>query len=443
MFAAEPLEPRELARLWNAVLGRLELELNPHNFNTWLRGTHVLRFEGTRLVVEARTSFNCDWLNQRLITVVQRAAGHVFGSDLSVLFVPDGMLAALALPAASDQAMGALSVPTVSILGTLNRSYRFESYLAAEGNRLAYESCLAIVEPMDFSVSPVVIFGAPGVGKTHLLHALAHRAAAAGWPVACLSAEEFTTRYMTALRHKDVEPFQTTFRLVKLLVIDDLQYVAGKRATQDELVHTIDAVVNGGGYVVCASELHPLDIDLPDRLASRLAAGIVTRVEPFCAGERKTFIEQLARERRTSLPAWAADRIAGCEVPSARVLQGAVHAAIALQQRGLLDMRRLDAELTRISMSAVCPGAFEDRVLLDVVARYFETTFDELVGRSRKLPVGQARAVAIAALKERGRTLSGIARTLGDRHPSTISELVDRGQQIIATDATLRSALAG
>jgi chromosomal replication initiator protein len=329
------------------------------------------------------------------------------------------------------------------IVGNVNRSFTFERYLEADGNRLAYESCASLVEPIDFRISPVVIFGAPGMGKTHLLHALACRAAAEGWDVACLSAEEFTTRYMSALRRHDAADFQSSLRGVRLLIIDDLQYIAGKRATQDELVHTIDAVVNNGGYVVMASELHPLEIDLPDRLASRLAAGIVTHVEPFRLPDRKLYIERLAREARVSLPTWAVERIAGCEVPSVRVLQGAVHAAVALQRVNALDLRRLDAELTRISVTAECPGVLEDRALLDTIARHFEVTLADLTGRSRKMPIGNARAIAVAALKQRGRSLSEIAGILGDRDRSTISQLGERGRELLEADGALQQRLAG
>ncbi len=137
------------------------------------------------------------------------------------------------------------------------------------------------------------------------------------------------------------------------------------------------------------------------------------------------------------------DRIAGCEVPSVRVLQGAVHGAVALQRNNLLDLRRLDAELTRISVGDCSPGALEDRALLDIIARYFEVTFDELAGRSRKLPIGNARAIAVAALKERGRSLSEIALILGNRDRSTISQLAERGRTLLHDETSLQDRLAG
>jgi chromosomal replication initiator protein len=423
---------REVSRAWQAVLGRLELEITTQNFTTWLKGTRALRLEDDTLVVEARTAFNCDWLNQRLIVVVQRAVYQVIGEELRVLFVPKGA-------ASGDELMMAPAEPepprAPAVVGSLNCAYSFERYVPAEGNRLAFECTTALVGETDFRISPVVVYGSPGMGKTHLLHALARRAANQGWAVACLNAEEFTSRYMNAIRRGSVEDFQLALRGMRLFVLDDLQYLAGKKGTLDELVHTIDAIGNAGGHVVVGSERHPAEIDLPERLASRLSAGIATRIEPFAMAERHDFVERLSRELRVALPAWAVDRIAGLEMPSVRILQGAANAAVTLQRLGQLTQARLDLELTRISIAECKPAVSADRNLLDAIARRFETTFEELVGRSRKPHLAAARAVAAATLQQQGRSLSAIASVLGGRDRSTISQLAERGRTMIAADS--------
>lgn len=421
-------DPRDASRAWQAVLGRLELEVTSQNFTTWLKGTKALRLEGEALVVEARTAFNCDWLNQRLIVVVQRAVYQVIGQELRVLFVPKGAASDGELMAAPDAEPVAR---TRAVFGSLNCSYSFERYVAAEGNRLALECVTSLVGESDLRISPVVVYGSPGMGKTHLLHALACRAANQGWTVACLNAEEFTSRYMNAIRRGSVEDFQLALRSARLFVLDDLQYLAGKKGTLDELVHTIDAVTNAGGHVVVGSERHPADIDLPERLASRLSAGIAARIEPFGMAERRDFVERMSRDLRVALPAWAIDRIAGVEMPSVRVLQGAAHAALTLQRLGQLNPARLDLELTRISIAECAPTVSADRTMLDAIARRFETTFEELIGRSRKPHLSAARAVAAATLQQQGRSLSAIASVLGGRDRSTVSQLAERGRTML------------
>lgn len=426
------------------MLGRLRVDMNPRNFEAWLDGSRAVRLDGDLLIVEARSAFMCDWLNERMIVVVEKAVAKIFKRELRVRFVAKG---------SGDEAGAYVPEPGPScpssargsghLIGSLNSQYTFERYLPAEGNRLAFETCSALLDPDEFCFNPIVVYGSPGMGKTHLLHAVAARALASGWSVACLSAEQFTNRYQQALRDHVMPEFQAELRGVRLLIIDDLQYVAGKKGTQDELVHTIDAVLTAGGYVVIGSEVHPLTMGLPDRLSSRISGGMSAPVAPFVAEERRAYIEQVAREARVALPAWAIERIAGCESPSVRLLHGALTTAIGLQRAGRLEMRALDAALVCMTANAASPGALDDRATLALIARHFEVTFEELVGRSRKATVGEARAVAAVALRNRGRSLSEVASLLGGRDKTTVKAICGRGQEILEANPGLRMALAG
>lgn len=444
MLATLMAGPRELARTWQAVLGRLELEVSTHNFDTWLRGTRPVRLDGATLVVEARTALNCDWLNVRLALVVERALCSVLGEEVHVQFVPRGVAdqpeaGVLGSPMAPPAPAGRL------LAGHPNCSFTFERYQRADGNRLAFECCLALLEDGGQPISPVVLFGPPGIGKSHLLHALACRAVTAGWTVTLLNAEEFTSRYLAAIRRGTIDEFHAVTRTPRLLVLDDLQYLAGKQGTQHELVHAIDAVTNAGGHVVVASERHPFDLDLPERLATRLAAGIVTRLEPFTLADRRSFVEQSVGHLRASLPDWAIDRIAAAETSSVRILQGAVHAAASLARCSLLDPARLDTELFRTCLAEARPtlGGREDAALLEAIARHFSLTLAELTGRGRTSRLTEARSVAAAALRERGRSLTEVAASLGNRDRSTVRQLARRGADEIGSSADLRRLLAG
>ena len=434
---------RDLSRLWQAVLGTLELEISPHHFNTWLRGTRALGIDGGCLVVEARTAFNCDWLSQRLASQIRGLASELWQEPLDVRFVPRALGEAGELPGALSLAR--LPAPQPPVIGRVNCDFTFERYVRADGNCLAYEGCLDLAGERGLPISPMVVYGAPGMGKTHLLHALACRAVGRGLAVACLSAEEFANRYMTAMRANELPAFQASLRAVKLFVLDDLQYLAGRSGTQVELVHTIDAVGDNGGHVAIASETNPLELDLIDRLTSRLASGIVTRVEPFRREERLAYGRQLADELGAQLPSWALDRVAGLEIASVRVLRGAVHAAIGLARVDRLDLQRLDTELTRVALCAAVPASgltVSARTIVETVARYFETTFDAIAGRTRTEPLSTARAVAVAALREQGRSLAEIASLLDGRDRSTIKGLVEKGQKVLAEDGRLRQHLA-
>jgi chromosomal replication initiator protein len=281
------------------------------------------------------------------------------------------------------------------------------------------------------------------MGKTHLLHALASKAHQQGWAVACFRAEEFTSRYMTAYREQQLPSFQAAVRGARLFVLDDLQYLHGKPGIQEELVHIVDTLSLGGGYVAFGSERSPLDLGFTERLASRLVAGTSVHVQPFRYPERLAYATCVACERHCELPAWALERVAHIEAPSIRVLLGAVNAAISLERSGMLELARLDTELLKRSLEAIAPRATSDRTIAEAIARHFQTTFEELAGRSRKPAVTAARGATVAALKEHGRSNAEIAKLLGDRDRTTISQLGGRGRELLDADPALRRLATG
>ena len=428
---------RDLSETWRSVLGRLEIEMLTANYETWMRGTTPLRMEGGTVIVQARRAMGLEWLNDRLSIVVRRALHAVTGEELDVRFVPPG-----ATPAAEA---GIPVIPEVPrrgpVTGAINCNQTFDRYVEAAGNRVAYRSALAMAEGEDGALNALFIHGSPGMGKSHLLHALACRVADAGRSVACFSAEAFTTRYQTALRSATAEQFQDAVRSVDLFVIDDVQYLAGKKGTLDELGHTIDAVLNAGGRVAFGSEVPPRDLDFPERISSRLAQGLVVRIEPFRREERRRFVEWLCQDRRAAFPGWAVDRIAGLELPSVRLLQSAVNAALAHARYGQLEPADLDGAIGHIAV-AQTPASCSATELLDAIARHFHLSGKDLAGRKRTGPLTEARSAAVAVLHGRGHSYGEIAAMLGGRDRSTVRELASRGESILATTPELRALSA-
>ncbi len=365
--ASASSEPRHLARSWRAVLGCLEVELNPHTFATWLKGTRPRSFDGRTLAIETPNDIARDWLDTRLRPAIERAAAQVFG-DVSVEIYGPGIA-----PVPARQG---------TVLGTINCSYTFEEYQPAEGNLLALNAIRDLAQALPGAPSPVVIYGPPGLGKTHLLHAAACLASRAGRAVACFDAATFTTRFVGDVVGNGQGEFNAALREVDLLILDDLQQLEGRRATQEALATAVDAVTNRGGGVAVASERHPFELNLLDRLINRLLPGIVTRIEPFDDDARRAFIERVARRSRVALPAWAVDRLAACRAPSVRMLLGAVNQAIALQRLGRLDPARLDGEVARLVI-AEAAGAEPTAELVARIARHFSVDPAEVAGRAR------------------------------------------------------------
>ncbi|MEX2080510.1 MAG: DnaA/Hda family protein [Dehalococcoidia bacterium] len=422
---------RELAQAWRAVLGRLELELSPHNYATWLKGTRALRMDGDAMVVEAAHSFGCDWLNHDLMPTIQRVATGALGEGTTIHFVPPGFVEReqAAAPAAAQQ-----------VIGKLKCDLRFDTYLAASANTMALSACRMLVEGGGPAISPIVIHGRPGMGKTHLLNATAAAAAALGWRVAYLTGEQFTNRFLGAMKGGGLDEFKESLRTIRLLCLDDLQYLVGKKATADELTHTMEALNQSGGHVVVASEDDPRDLALPERLVSRLAGGLVTDVRPFAIEERRRYLEQTLAIFRMCLPDWASERIVATEAPSVRAIQGAIHSAIQLVRAGGLTPERLDLELVRHTACSV-GGKVDAGAIIGAVARHFAVSDGDVLGTSRVGGVREARAVAAFALNKRGMSLAQVGRAIR-RSKGTAGELVTRGKSLAEQDITLRQIVA-
>ena len=232
MEVAERLTARELTRLWQGVLGRLELELNPTTFAQWLKGTRAASFEHGELVVETRSTLACDFLDRRMRVVVERAVAQAFEGVTAVSFITAGQRHdPQAGPAADTEPQASKPRPPHAppVLGLVNCEYTFEEYLRGRGNALAIEACMSMIKPSDLQADRVLIYGRPGLGKTHLLHALACEAQKLGKKVACVTAEDFTNRYMRCMRGEaSLQEFQAAFRTVDMLILDDLQLLPKK-----------------------------------------------------------------------------------------------------------------------------------------------------------------------------------------------------------------------
>lgn len=443
MEAAERLTARELARLWQiGVLGRLQLELNPTTFNQWLKGTSATSFEHGELRVEARTAMTCDFLDRRMRVVIERAVASVFENAAKVTFVPPGMPDEAEPPRElpDNPPNSAANQNPRPPIGEFNPAHTFAEYLPGRGNTLAIEACRSLIQPSDLSAGGVLLYGNPGLGKTHLLHALAGEAHRSGLRVACLTAEDFTNRWMRCLRGDGaIDDFRDGLRAADLLILDDLQLLPRKEGVQNELMATIDAVLNRGGKIAMASERHPFELQLLERLESRIGEGLITEVRPFESAERRLFVEWAARRQRVALPGWALDRIASAGVTSARLMLGFVKAAAGLELVKDLTPGRLDESLSVVALQAKCAEAGEKQ-LIERIAQQFDVTPADLAGKSRARAIATARAIAALALVERGYSLQQAGAVLGGRDKSTLHDLVARGRKLDESGEVRRRA---
>lgn len=417
---------RDLDRLWQAVVGRLGVVLGPRHIG-YLRDSRAVSLDGDRLTVRLCSRFAVDWLPQKAGDALAEAVEAVWGRRLDLAF---------AAPAGhpADSVLGTGDPPAARPTRRLrlDPSYTFERYVVTDGNLEAFTAATMLADGCPCPFSNLVITGTPGIGKTHLLHALAWRAAERQVEVASFGWTEFINCFSRSIRLGTIDEFKDSVRTARVLLIDDLRDSGEARRSADELQETIDAVTAAGGRVIVSAERTPRELDLPQRLKSRLESGPVIAVQPFRAGERLQFAHEYCRRAGIDLPTWALERICAMEPDSVRTLQGALGHAWLLARNGRLDLAALDLALANLAISEAAAGRRQSiEAIIEQVARAFGCSAAEIRGQSRAREVAAARAAAAAAIRKQGLSLAEVGVHLG-RSKQRISEIVERGEQLLA-----------
>src|SRR5215510_12467156 len=228
---------------WQSVLGQLQMEMPRASFDTWVRDTKPVSYQDGMLTVGVRNAYARDWLENRLATTVNRLLFGITSASVDVKFIVSGLEAEQVMdeptPHRSQLEPVAVSEQPARSL-TINPRYVFETYVVGSGNRLAHAACLAVAEKPARAYNPLFLYGGVGLGKTHLLHAIGNSCQARGLNVLYVSSEEFTNDMINAIRTHTTQAFREKYRSIDVLLIDDIQFIAGKESTQEEFFHTFN-----------------------------------------------------------------------------------------------------------------------------------------------------------------------------------------------------------
>jgi len=431
-----------------AVLSQLRKSLGQDRFDLWIGNAEGWSFTGGRLEVIAASSFALDRLRQQLGGEIRQACREVLGEMPAITFSigaprkdaqPPGDLPAAgagepkptgfkvvrssgqreeALPAASRRSRGQISK------ATSGRSYlQLGQFAVGDGNRLAHASACDVVKRPG-SVSPVVLFGPTGTGKTHLLEGIVAglRGGRTRRRVVNLSAEQFTTLFLEALRGSGLPSFRRKYRDVDVLLIDDIQFFAGKKATLVELHHTVDHLSRDGRQIVLAADRHPLQLkELGEDLLPRLSGGLVISLAPADEPTRREIIRRIAQRREFELPEDVLGLLATRLPGDARQISGALN---RLQAASRAFGRKVDADFVEDTLFDFFDAAAAQVRLDDVekaICEVFEIEPDSLKSRRRNKDVSQPRMLAMwLARKYTRAALSEIGEHFGHRSHSTV-----------------------
>jgi chromosomal replication initiator protein len=428
-------------RVWDAALGQLQLEMPRAAFDTWVRDAELLTHEDGTFIIGVQNAYARDWLEDRLRSTVTRVLTSVTGRSSEVRFVVWHGEQEDVSPIPVEKDIPGL-VPMAengNVAKTLQPRYSFDSFVVGQSNRLAAAAAQAVAESPARAYNPLFLYGGVGLGKTHLLHAVGNATAASGLQVLYVSSEEFTNDLINAIRNHTTDAFRDRYRNIDVLLIDDIQFIAGKESTQEEFFHTFNTLHGQDKQLVISSDRSPKAlVTLEERLRSRFEWGLTVDIQPPDFETRLAILRTKAERLGRKVPADFLETIAQRVQSNIRELEGALNRVLAYSD---LSGMPLTADLVNSALSDLLPkgGSLTSDHVIKAVAKYFGVTEEKLLGKKRSRDIALPRQIAMYLIREEtGASLPQIGDTLGGRDHTTILYGYEKISDQLETDDALR-----
>ncbi len=427
--------------VWEAARAHLQVQMSRRDFNTWLKDTWLVAHEDGAFIIGVPNAFAKEWLRNRLHSEIKRALEKAAGQSIEVTYVVDAARLQRSVTGFQGPLMDeaeAEESTSFPPFAALNPRYTFERYIVGPNNRMAHAAALAVAERPGVAYNPLFIYGGVGLGKTHLLHAIGHKARQRGYQVLYVSSETFTNDLINAIRTQTTDSFRARYRNVDVLLIDDVQFIAGKESTQEEFFHTFNSLQATNKQICISSDRPPREIaTLEERLRSRFQGGIIVDIRPPDFEMRLAILRTLAEEAGVSVPDEVLGFVAEHIQSNVRELTGAFNRLVA---HALLISEPLTLSLAQRVLEDMVPVKrhLQPEAILHAVARYYHITVDELRSKGRRRAIAQPRQVAMYLLREETPlSLPQIGKLLGGRDHTTIMHGYERVTTRLAEEPQL------
>lgn len=437
---------------WKATLGELELQMTKATFNTWLKDTRLLACSGGEYVVGVKNDYAKDWLENRLQGAILRTLSAMVEEPVNIRFVVG--TAALneerqrydaPSPAGDNGSVnGSTPEATMDLNGTslgekISDRYTFSTFVVGPSNRLAHAAALSVAEQPGRAYNPLFIYGGVGLGKTHLLHAIGHKCHDNGHTVCYVSSETFTNDLIQSIRSQKMEQFREKYRTPDVLLIDDIQFIAGKESTQEEFFHTFNHLHSSGKQVVLSSDRPPKAmVTLEERLQSRFEWGLMTDIQLPDAEMRSAILHAKADESGVQVPQSVIELIAHHFRNNIRELEGALNKVIAYSK---LTGEPINMKLVNMALADQVnkPAKLTVPQVMQAVTDYYRMSIEKLCSKNRSRVVSHPRQIAMyLARTETEASFPQIGQHLGDRDHTTILHGYEKIAGLIETDEKVR-----
>jgi chromosomal replication initiator protein len=424
--------------LWDRILARVETKVNRHSFYTWFKPTSFVAEDTAAITVRVPSAVFKNWLTKHYSGVMSEALMEVGKNNLAVNFVADRPDDGSAPPLGPEE-VRAFSVPPPLELTSpgpagLNPRYTFDSFIVGSSNQFAHAACRAVAEAPSRSYNPLFIYGGVGLGKTHLMHAVGQYVLDhdRNLKLTYISAERFMNEMINAVRYDRIIDFRERYRTVDVLLVDDVQFIAGKEGTQTEFFHTFNALYDSQKQIVISSDCPPHEIqNLEERLRSRFEWGLIADIQSPDLETRVAILKKKADAEAVPLPDDVAIYIAGRIKSNIRELEGSLIRLIAYAS---LTGQELSLPLAQEVLRNILEHeekAVTIELIQKFVADYYNLKLADLKSRNNSKSVATPRQVAMYLCKSLTHaSLPEIGRSFGGKHHSTVIHSIRKVEEL-------------
>ena len=431
------------SNIWDQVLSRIETKVNRHSFYTWFKQSVFLDDDGEVIAVRVGDAMMKDWLLKHYSGVLAEALAEVGRPGSRVEFFPEGTERELA-PALEAEAEGAGPAPVTS-LGGLNPRYAFDRFVVGPSNQFAEAACRAVAEAPSRSYNPLFIYGGVGLGKTHLMHAIGHYVLNhhRNSRLTYISSERFMNEMINAVKNDRIFEFRERYRSVDVLLVDDIQFLAGKEGTQTEFFHTFNSLFDAQKQLVISSDCPPRDIpSLEERLRSRFEWGLIADIQPPDLETKVAILKKKAEAESVPLPDNGALYLAGTIKSNIRELEGSLIRLIAYASLKGQDISLPLAQEVLKSVLNHDEKAVTIEVIQKYIADYYRLKPNDLKQRNNSKSISRPRQIAMYLCKTlTNASLPEIGRSFGGKHHSTVIHSIRMVERMRKEDADFNNLI--
>jgi chromosomal replication initiator protein len=437
--------------LWEQALIKIEDKVSKPSFDTWFKFTKADSIDqsSNTITVIAPNEFARDWLENRYFGIITETLHELTGAELEARFIlpkedknDDLELFEKAKQAPKPQVTANEEMPK----HMLNPKYTFDTFVIGSGNRFAHAASLAVAEAPAKAYNPLFIYGGVGLGKTHLMHAIGHYVIDHNpdAKVVYLSSEKFTNEFINSIRDNKAVHFRNKYRNVDVLLIDDIQFLAGKEQTQEEFFHTFNSLHEERKQIVISSDRPPKEIPtLEDRLRSRFEWGLITDITPPDLETRIAILRKKAKAENLDIPNEVMLYIANQIDTNIRELEGALIRVVAYSSLINQDM---NADLAAVALKDIIPNSKPKKITIQDVQKSVAATFqikvDDLKAKKRTKTVAYPRQIAMYLSRElTDNSLPKIGDEFGGRDHTTVIHAHEKISRLFTTDEELQKQI--